>query len=559
MWPLVRQARYLGRYRQIAQVLWHHGFGFLLEQLGLTNLLSLPRRMVLRAPPPSPTGLPERFCQALIELGPTFIKFGQLLSTRPDLLPPDFVFALDKLQDTVPSFPATVAIATIETELGRPIDQLFREFSHTPLAAASLGQVHAAVLPTGEQVVVKVQRPDIQGMIATDLAIISDLARLAQERTELGTQYDLVEVVWEFSSMLRSELDYRQEAFNAERFRRNFARNRLVHIPTIYWDYTSSRILTSERLRGVKINDVKALEAAGIDRVRLAHNSTRLILDEVFSHGFFQADPHPGNFFAMSGEVVGAIDFGQVITLDREMTRQLLLLLLALANRNNDDAIRAMERLGMLNRRNITPALRRDLGRFTNRVVDRPLTDLSARETGEELLALVQRHHLHMPGSLAMLLKAVIMMEGIGLQLDPNLDVFAITRPYARRVLTDQMSPGVLYEQTWRGTRDLSEALLALPHRLDAMLERLNEGELLVQTREEELQRVAGAIVGAANRVALALVLMALLLSIGLFAIAVNIGGWSGPVLVVLGVVGVIGVVFTGLWLMVALLRSRDV
>jgi ubiquinone biosynthesis protein len=164
-----------------------------------------------------------------------------------------------------------------------------------------------------------------------------------------------------------------------------------------------------------------------------------------------------------------------------------------------------------------------------------------------------------MPGSLAMLLKAVIMMEGIGLQLDPNLDVFAITRPYARRVLTDQMSPGVLYEQTWRGTRDLSEALLALPHRLDAMLERLNEGELLVQTREEELQRVAGAIVGAANRVALALVLMALLLSIGLFAIAVNIGGWSGPVLVVLGVVGVIGVVFTGLWLMVALLRSRDV
>lgn len=559
MWPLVRQARYLNRYRQIAQVLWHHGFGYLLQQLGLTGLLSLPRRIVLRAPPPSRVSVAERFSQALIDLGPTFIKLGQLLSTRPDLLPPDFVIELDRLQDTVPPFPATIAIATIENELGQPIDRLFREFCVTPLAAASLGQVHTAVLPTGEEVVVKVQRPDIQAIIATDLAIINDLAHLAQERTELGSQYDLVELAWEFSAMLRGELDYRQEAHNAERFRRNFANNPLVHIPTIYWDYTSNRVLTSERLRGVKINDISKLAVAGIDRVRLAHNSTRLILDEVFSHGFFQADPHPGNFFALPGEVVGAVDFGQVITLDREMTRQLLLLLLALSNRNNNDAIRAMERLGMVSRRDVTPALRRDLWRFTNRIVDRPLADLSARETGEELLALVRRHRLRMPGSVAMLLKAVIMMEGIGLQLDPKLDVFAITRPYARRLLTEQIAPGALYEHTWREARDLSEAALSIPRRLDELLERLNEGELLVQTREQELQRLAGALAGAGNRVALALVLMALILGMGLFAIAINIGGWSGPVLVVGGVLGTIGVIFTGLWLMVALLRGRDV
>lgn len=220
MWPLVRQARYLGRYQQIAHVFGRHGFGFLLEQMGLTTLLSLPRRMILRVPPPRPISIPERLCQAMIELGPTFIKLGQLLSTRPDLLPPEFVAEFDRLQDTVPSFPSEIAIATIETELGRPLHMLFQEFCTTPLAAASLGQVHAARLPTGEQVVVKVQRPDIQHIIATDLAILADLAALAQERTELGEQYDLVELAWEFSAMLRSELDYRQERITLIAFAR---------------------------------------------------------------------------------------------------------------------------------------------------------------------------------------------------------------------------------------------------------------------------------------------------------------------------------------------------
>lgn len=558
MWPLVRQARYLGRYQQIAHVLGRHGFGFVLEQLGLTTLLSLPRRIILRVPPPRPISIPERLCQAMIELGPTFIKLGQMLSTRPDLLPPEFVAEFDRLQDTVPSFPSEIAIATIETELGRPLHMLFREFCTTPLAAASLGQVHAARLPTGEQVVVKVQRPDIQHIIATDLAILADLAALAQERTELGAQYDLVELAWEFSAMLRSELDYRREAQNADRFRQNFAHTNMVYIPMIYWDYTSTRVLTSERLFGIKINDIQGLVAAGIDCKRLAQNSTRLILDEVFSYGFFQADPHPGNFFVLPGEVVGAIDFGQMITLDRDLARQLLVLILSLANRNNDDALRAMERLGMLSRRNVTPALRRDLQRFTDRLVDRPLSDISARETGEELLAIVRRHHLRMPSQLAILLKAVIMMEGIGLQLDPDLDVFAITRPYAQRMLVEQVSPTILYEWVSREARNLGETALALPQQLGDVLQRLNDGELRVQTREQELQRLAGALIGAANRLALAMVLSALILGLGLVAVAVGIGGWSGTLPLVLAITGTLGAIFLGLWLVLALLRGRE-
>lgn len=326
----------------------------------------------------------------------------------------------------------------------------------------------------------------------------------------------------------------------------------------MYWEYTSTRVLTSERLFGVKINDIRGLTAAGIDRKRLAQNSTRLILDEVFSYGFFQADPHPGNFFVLPGEVVGAIDFGQMITLDRDLARQLLILILSLANRNNDDALRAMERLGMLTRRDITPALRRDLQRFTDHLVDRPLSDISARETGEELLAIVRRHRLRMPSQVAMLLKAVIMMEGIGLQLDPDLDVFAITRPYAQRILVEQISPTLLYEWMTREARNLGETALALPQQLGDVLQRLNDGELRIQTREQELQRLAGALIGAANRLALAMVLSALILGLGLVAVAVGIGGWSGTLPLVLGIAGTLGAVFLGLWLTLALLRGRE-
>lgn len=558
MWPLVRQARYLGRYREIAQVLVGHGFGYLVEQLGLASLLSLPRRIVLRVPPQPPVGTAVRLRQALIALGPTFIKFGQLLSTRPDLLPPDIVTELDKLQDTVPPFPGSTAIATIEAELGRPIGELFHEFCTEPLAAASLGQVHGAVLHSGEQVVVKVQRPDIAARIHTDLAIIADLATLAQERRVLGGEYDLVELAWEVSNTLRGELDYRREGHNADRFRHNFRESALVHIPKIYWEYTSSHVLTSERLFGVKINDLQGLEASGIDRVALANNSMHLILQEIFSNGFFHADPHPGNFFALPGGVIGVVDFGQVGMLDRETTRQLLLLLVALVNHDTNGALRSLEQMGTISRHHITPGLRRDMRRFTDSLVDRPLAELSARETIEELLTLIHRHRLRMPAPLALLLKALVMMEGTGLQLDPTLDVFGIARPYAERALVDQISPEAVRERLTEGGRSLSEAALELPQQISDVLWRLNEGELHIQTNELELRRVAGSVMSAANRLAVALVLGALVLCVGMLSIAIGVGGWSGWLPITLLVFVSIGIAVGGVILGLALLRGKD-
>jgi len=556
--PLVRQARYLGRYRQIAQVLGHHGFGYLLEQLGLNALLSLPRRLVLQLPPPAPVGVAERLCQALVELGPTFIKLGQLLSTRPDMLPHDLVVELNKLQDTVPPFPAEVAIAIIEAELGKPLAQLFQEFCPTPLAAASLGQAHTAILPTGEHVVVKVQRPDIAAIIATDLAIIADLAQLAQERTDLGAGNDLVELAWEFNTTLQAELDYRREAHNADRFRHMFANNQTIYIPKVYWAYTSSCVLTTERLYGVKINDLAGLAAVGMDQPRLARHSLQLILEEVFEHGFFHADPHPGNFFALPGEVIGAVDFGQVGVLDRETTQQLLLIVLGMANHDNGEVLRALQQMGMFARHEVTPALRRDLQRFTDRYVDRALKEVSVRETGEELIALAKRHRLRLPSPLAMLLKALVMTEGVGLQIDPNLDVFEIARPYAQKAFARQLTPEAVRERVAARGRSLAEAALTLPLQISDLLQQLQEGEFRIQTQEQELQRLAKALRKAANQLALALVLGAMILGLGMLSIAIGLGHWQGTIPSVLGLGGLLITLFIALLLAFGLMRSGD-
>jgi ubiquinone biosynthesis protein len=558
MWPLVRQARYLGRYREIAQVLVGHGFGYLVEQLGLVSLLSLPRRVVLRVPPPTPLGSAARLREALVALGPTFVKLGQALSTRPDLMPPEFVAELGKLQDTVPPFPAAQAIAAVEAGLERPLASLFAAFDPVPLAAASLGQVHAARLHSGEEVVVKVQRPDIGHRITTDLAILADLAALAQERLPIGRQYNLVELAWEFSATLRGELDYRREARNADRFRQLFANSGLVHIPAVYWEYTGERVLTTERLYGPKITDMAALAAAGISREQLARNCVELILREIFTYGFFHSDPHPGNFFALPGAVIGAVDFGQVGSLDRQTTQALILLLGALVNHDTPGALRAMERLGIVARRDITAQLRHDMERFTEGFVDRPLGEISARETITELLALLRRHNIRMPGPLAVLLKALMMMEGVGLMLDPGLDVFSYARPYVQRAIAEQLSPATLGAQAWRGGRSLAEATLELPHQLGDLLQRLNDGELRVQSEERELRRVAGALIGAANRLAVALVVAALILAVAILAVAIGVGGWAGTGANLLLFLTLMALAVGGLALAVALLRGRE-
>ena len=553
--PLGRRVRHVRRYREIAQVLLKHGFGHLVELLELTPFLSLPRRLLRReiAERPPPTA-PEHLRLAVEELGPTFIKMGQILSTRPDLIPPDYLVEMERLQDTVPPFPAEAAREQIERELGRPVEALFASFNSQPIAAASLGQVHRATLRDGRAVVVKVQRPSIERVIEVDLEILFDLARLAQERTPLGETYDLVEIVEDFATTLRGELDYRREGRNADRFRRNFADEPSLYIPQVYWDHTTRRVLTLEEIRGIKINDIESLDAAGLDRHRLALNSTRIILKEVFEDGFFHADPHPGNFFVMGGEVIGAMDFGMVGYLDQRTKESLLRLFVVAARRDAEGVVDELRRMGVVERGVERWRLERDIQRLLTKYYGLPLSEVRVREVVDDTTPIVFRYRLHFPAELWLLAKTLVMMEGVGLQLAPELDVLAIALPYTRKILQGMSSPRAMAERFLKSATDLTDFLFFFPKQWQRLVDRIEGGEFQVVIRSEREHERLTQWSRIANRLSASILIAAFIVGLSMLLPLISAGRWQGLILPLI-LAGFISLGFLILWLLLSLRR----
>jgi ubiquinone biosynthesis protein len=353
-WPIEIR---LSRYAQIAEVFARHGFGYLLSAWGLEHLLSHSQDQ-----PEHPAhARPVHLRMALEELGATFVKLGQLLSTRADLLSPDYLEELAKLQDAVPPVPSEVVMKTLVAEFGRPLEAVFAGFDPTPLAAASIGQVHAATLPDGTEVVVKVRRPGVVEQAEQDLEILRNVAAAASRHWQAAEQYDVVGLAQEFAQALRAEFDYLHEGRNAERFAANFAQDPAVHIPRVYWETTTSRVLTLEHIRGLKLSDPRALEGPAAARQALAHRGTHVMLKMVFEDRFFHADLHPGNFFIEAGDRFGLIDFGTVGILDERTEEHLAELVLAVSNRDYDRLVDAVLDLTPPGRQVDRERLRQDL------------------------------------------------------------------------------------------------------------------------------------------------------------------------------------------------------
>ena len=475
--------RHLRRYQEVAQILIRHGFGEVVEQLGLAQYLELPRRFLRRGPAAELTGLtaPQRVRRAVEELGPAYIKLAQVLSTRPDLIPPPYLAELAHLQDRVPAASWPTIRTRIQEELGAPPEELFADLEIEPVAAASLAQVHQATLHSGEKVVVKVQRPDIETVIETDLEILFDLARFLHARTPLGKVYDLPEIAEDFAYTLRAEMDYRREGRNADRFRRNFDGESYLHIPRVYWDLTTQRVIVFERIAGIKINDVDALDAAGLDRRQIARHCARLIVKEVLEDGFFHADPHPGNFFVMrdaGGEpVIGAMDFGLVGHLAPRVKEDLVRLFIVAAQLDAESIVEQLVRMSAAERRADRAGLQRDLERLLNRYHGRPLADIRAREVVEEVMPVAFRHQLRLPSELWLLGKTLVMMEGVGITLDPDLDMFEVAEPYARRFLRGLISPQVWGRKLLKGAEGWSDLMLRLPVQLPRLMDQVADLE----------------------------------------------------------------------------------
>jgi ubiquinone biosynthesis protein len=553
MRPLEQRYKQIVRYREIVQVLARQGFGNLIDQLELVPYLSLPRRLFRGVAGP-PLTAPERMRLAIEELGPTFVKFGQIMSTRPDLIPPRYIAQLVRLQDTVPPASWEAVRQQIERELNGSLDELFASFEAEPLAAASLAQVHQATLPGGEEVVVKVQRPDIEETIEVDLEILFDLAHLVQERTPLGEIYELVEIAEEFAFTLRNEMDYRREGHNAERFRRNFADETTLYVPKVYWDYTTQRVLTLERISGIRIDDVAAMDAAGVDRCQVAKNAARVVIKEVLEDGFFHADPHPGNFFVMDGAVIGAMDFGMVGYLDRRDRENLVRLYIVSVQLDTEGIVEQLIRIGAARRDVDQPGLQKDIGRLLNKYHGLPLKEIRAREVIEEVMPIAFRHRLQVPSRLWLLGKTLAMMEGVGLQLDPDFDVFAVSQPYVRKFLWQMVSPQTWGRRLLKSGGDWGELLAELPRRLPRLIDQLQEGDLQLTLRISEIEAFLVRLDRVGNRLALSVLLAAFIVSLALL-IPSFLGGQQGWIFWLM-VLGFVAASVLGLWLLLSIWRS---
>jgi ubiquinone biosynthesis protein len=553
----IRSVRHLQRYREIAQVFIRHGFGELVDLLELQPYLALPRRLLRRGrPATSPLGVPQRLRLALEELGPTFVKLGQVLSTRPDLLPPAYIAELAKLQDAVSPAEWESIRAQVEDELGAPLKELFAAFEPVPIAAASLAQVHTATLPNGTPVVVKVQRPGIQKTIETDLEILFDLSRLLQERTPLGEIYDLPEVAEEFAATLRSELDFYREGRNADRFRTNFADESFLYIPQVHWDFTTRRVLVLEHISGIKIDDVETLEAAGYDRHCIALHAARMIIKEILEDGFFHADPHPGNFVVMPGDVIGAMDFGMVGHLSHRTRIDLMRLYIVAVQMDEEGIVDQLIRMGVVSGAVDRAGLRRDVTRLLRKYYGLPLGAVRARDVIEEAMPIAFRHHLHLPSELWLLGKTVAMMEGVGLKLAPDFDIFAVSEPYVRRFIWELASPRAWGLPLIKGIGGWAELLNLIPRVGSQLLSRVEREGVEVTISHEGLDQALARMDRLANRLSLSVLLAALIVGLALLIPAFSLAEqWGLPAILVIS--GFVGASLLGLWLIFSIWRSR--
>jgi ubiquinone biosynthesis protein len=529
----------------------------LVDLLELQPYLAFPRRLVRRwreeAPP---LGAPQRLRLALQELGPTFIKLGQVLSTRPDLIPPAYVTELTKLQDTVPPEPWEPIREQLESELGASLKQHFASFKREPLAAASLAQVHAATLLDGSSVVVKVQRPGIEKTIEVDLEILQDVARLLQGRISLGRIYDLPEIAREFATTLRMELDFYREGHNAERFRENFAGDAMLYVPRIYWDFTSRRVLVMERIGGIKISSIEALDEAGYNRHRIGVHAAQMVVKEVLEDGFFHADPHPGNFVIMPGEVIGAMDFGMVGHLSHRVRRDLTRLFVAAVEMDEESIVDQFVRMGATPAKVDRMALQRDIARLLRKYHGLPLKAIRAQEVMQDVTPVTFRHHLQLPSELWLLGKTLAMLEGVGLKLDPDFDFIAFSKPYIRRFLWQTVLPRRLGPRLIKAGGDWSDLLSLLPRIGSQLLIRAERGELEITLEHKGLTQAMNRLDRSANRISLSVLLAALIVGLALLIPAFNLAERM-DLATILVIAGFAGVSLLGLWLIISIWRSR--
>ena len=551
-----RTYRNLNRYRQILAVLFKYGFGDFLELLKLDQYVEAGLQLISKKQPVHFEKLthPQGLRMALEELGPTYIKLGQILSTRPDLIPVEFLRELAKLQDKVPPFPAQDARSIIESELGSTVEDLFADFDDVPLASASIGQVHRATLRTHQKIAVKVQRPGIQKIVEADLEIMLHLATLMEKNIEELAFHRPVNIVNEFARTLEKELDYQLEAANSKRAAFNFASDSNICIPSIYDDFSTTRVLTTAFVDGIKVSDIERLKASGLDCKLITERGADILLRMIFEHGFFQADPHPGNLFVLPGNVICLIDFGMVGAVDRGSREIFVDLLDGLLKKDAQRVAQVMLQLTDWEEEPQTRIFEVDVADFMARHLYKPLKDISIGGLLHNLLELASRHRLRIPPNIFLMMKSLTTVEGVARMLDPEFDIFTTAGPFIRRVIAGRFSPQRLSGDLYRFAADLIKFTQQFPQDLLEISRLIRQQRFYLKTENQGLDRTLATHDQISNRIAFSIIIAALIIGSALIVISEIPPLFYGISLI--GIIGFTAAAVMGIWLLVAILRK---
>ncbi len=550
-----RTYRHLNRYHRILRVLFKYGFDDLVDRLHIDQYLESGLRMINRKPREQIARLsrPERLRLVFEELGPTFIKLGQLLSTRPDFIPADYLDELAKLQDKIPPFSYDEVCTIFEEEMGKAPDQVYHYFDSTPLAAASIGQVHRAVLDGGEEVVVKVQRPQIENIIAVDLEILAHIAELMEQYLEEVQGHRPSAIVHEFARSLSREIDFSIELTNIQRFRLQFENNDTVHVPLVYPQLSSERLLVMEYIDGIKCSDIGKLTAKDADLPLIAEHGAVLVMEQIFVHGFFHADPHPGNIFILPDNVVCFIDFGQMGRLSLKDREDFTDLVLSLVAGDERKVTRGLLRVTLQHGEIDQALLAGDLGDMMDMYLYKPLGDLEAGKILQDILSLVSRHKLTIKPGLYLMMKALATVEGVGLVLDPNLQLINLAKPFMRKIQYGRMQPDRVMSEMSHTAASYLHFFREMPEEILAISRQLRSGRMKMEFEHRGVQALGVALDRVSNRVAFAIVLAALIIGSSLIVLSDIPPRWND--IPIIGLVGFVVAGVMGFWLLLSIIR----
>ena len=551
-----RTYRNLNRYRQILAILFKYGFGDLLERLKIEQYIEVGLQLISRNRRDRLAKLSraERVRMAFEELGPTYVKFGQILSTRPDLVPVDFTREFSKLQDEVPSFAFNEVSKIIETELGSSPKELFEFIDETPFASASIGQVHRAGLEDGETVAIKVQRPGIKRIIEVDLEIMLHLATLMERNIKEMALFRPVKIVEEFARTLEKEIDYTIEAASMERFARQFLDDPTIYIPRVYRDTTTERVLTMELVDGIKVSEVERLEEAGLDRKIITARGADFFLKQVFHYGFFHADPHPGNIFILPDNVICLLDFGMTGSVDRQTREDFVDLIDSVVHRRELRTTQVFLKLTSWDDEPDIRMLEKDVADFMGQHLYKPLEDIKIGKLLNHLLAMASRHRLMIPPDIFFMMKVLTTIEGVALVLDPHFDMIKQAAPFIERVKLARFYPRRIADDVITLGSEMLQFIQQFPKDMLEITRLIRQQRISFKMEHKGLENMLATHDQISNRISFSIIIASLIIGSALIVISE-----TPPLFYGISLIGIIlfsAAAIMGIWLLIAILRK---